>query len=1040
MKRKKKTFNLLWLLLSVGGFLGCNQKTFAQQVPLFEWAGSTGGSTGLDPRIAIDISGNIYTTGEFLGTIDLDPGIGVYNITSAGTGDVFISKVDKDGNFVWAKSLGGSAYDKANAITTDAAGNVYTTGYFNGTADFDPGTGVVSFTAASKDVFISKLDPDGNFVWAKQFGGPFFYEDEAYAIAVDASGNVYTTGFFKNTTDFDPGPGVFNISHTTGGSFISKLDTNGNFVWAKSFTGTNGGVATGNSLALDAAGNVYTAGMYGMTIDFDPGAGVFNLTSTSTYVYSNTFISKLDNDGNFVWAKSLNENYDGGLTFNEYSVVTDASANVYLTSRFIGTQDFDPGAGTFNLTSAGDSDIYILKLDSSGEFVWVKSFGSTDYDGGRAAAIDAAGNIYFTGFFSGTVDVDPGAGTVNLTSAGFFDILVCKLDSNGNFVWAGSVKANAYDKGTSLALDASGNVHTAGYFYSTGDFDPGPCTYNLTSTGTSDLFVLKLKQGTAIPGPTITSFSPSSGSVGTSVTITGTNFSATLTDNVVTFYNNKPATVTAGTATSITATVPSGTVTGKISVTTNCMTATSVDDFTIGVPLLPTITSFTPATGPVGTTVTITGTNLSTTPANNTVRFNGTNATVSASTTTSITVTVPSGATTGKITVTVGGNTATSTTNFTVTTAPTIIFTTQPANRTLCAGTTTTLTLVASGDTNLQYRWQINNAGFADLTNNTTYSGVNTATLTITNPTTALNGKVYRCVVRGDNSVDTPSASASLTVNSIPNAPTIGTNDLGCAPASTTLTPAGAIAGESYRYYDAATAGNLIGSGVFFSTPSFSVSTTYFISTYHTTTLCESARTPALVTVQTCNPPVVIATTAGAYLEGVVTVDLTPLISDPDNNIDASTLQIISQPLSGAIATLDVLMLTVDYNGLPFPGTDVLRIGICDLTEICTEQELTIETAGDITVYNALSPNNDGKNDTFILRYIDLFTDTQNNNVTIFNRWGDVIFETENYDNKDRVFKGLNKGGNEVPSGTYFYKIEFSSGREAKMGYLLLKR
>ena len=469
------------------------------------------------------------------------------------------------------------------------------------------------------------------------------------------------------------------------------------------------------------------------------------------------------------------------------------------------------------------------------------------------------------------------------------------------------------------------------------------------------------------------------------------------------------------------------------------MTVISTTDFTIGAALLPTIASFTPASGPVGTTVTITGTNFSTTPASNTVMFNGTTATVSASTATSITVTVPSGATTGKITVTVGGNTATSATNFTVTTAASITFTTQPADRTVCAGTTTTLSLVASGDTNLQYRWQINNAGFVDLANSSLYSGVNTATLTITNPTVALNGKVYRCVVRGDNSVDTPSASADLTINSIPNAPTIGTNDLGCAPASTTLTPTGAVAGESYRYYDAATAGNLVSSGTSFDTPSLSVSTTYHISTYRTATLCESTRTPALVTVQTCNPPVVIATTAGAYLEGIVTIDLNPLISDPDNNVDVSTLQIISQPVSGATATLDALMLTVDYNGVPFPGTDALRIGVCDLTAICTEQELTIETAGDITVYNAVSPNNDGRNDTFILRYVDLFTDTQNNKVTIFNRWGDVIFETENYDNKDRVFKGLNTGGNEVPTGTYFYKIEFSSGRATRMGYLLVK-
>jgi gliding motility-associated-like protein len=277
-------------------------------------------------------------------------------------------------------------------------------------------------------------------------------------------------------------------------------------------------------------------------------------------------------------------------------------------------------------------------------------------------------------------------------------------------------------------------------------------------------------------------------------------------------------------------------------------------------------------------------------------------------------------------------------------------------------------------------------------------------------------------------------------VNGIPSTPTIGTNDLGCAPVSTILTPTGATAGESYHYYDAPTGGSSAGSGISFTTPSLSVSTTYYISTYNTTTLCESTRTPALVTVQTCNAPVVIATTSAAYLEGIVTVDLTPLISDPDDNLDIGTLKITSQPASGATATLHSLILTVDYTNLPFTGTDDLTIEICDLTEICTQQKLTIETAGDIAVYNAVSPNDDGKNDTFILQYVDMFTDTQKNKVTIFNRWGDVISEIENYNNKERVFKGLNKSGNEVPSGTYFYKIEYTSGRAARMGYLVLKR
>ncbi|CAN0445494.1 unnamed protein product, partial [Phaeothamnion confervicola] len=204
-----------------------------------------------------------------------------------------------------------------------------------------------------------------------------------------------------------------------------------------------------------------------------------------------------------------------------------------------------------------------------------------------------------------------------------------------------------------------------------------------------------------ISAPTISSFTPAIGPIGTSVTITGTNFSATPSENVVKFFNNRTATVTASTTTSITAVVPASTVTGVISVTTNCLTGTSASNFTIGAALVPTITSFTPVNGPVGTTITITGTNFSATPVSNTVQFNGTSAVVTASTTTSITTAVPVNATTGKITVTVDGNTATSATDFTVTMPASISITAQPQNFPACPGDVATFTTAATGASNI---------------------------------------------------------------------------------------------------------------------------------------------------------------------------------------------------------------------------------------------------------------------------------------------------------------------------------------------------
>ncbi len=195
-------------------------------------------------------------------------------------------------------------------------------------------------------------------------------------------------------------------------------------------------------------------------------------------------------------------------------------------------------------------------------------------------------------------------------------------------------------------------------------------------TGTSGNVSVTTPLGTAalagftfVPTPSITSFTPTSGIVGATVTIIGTNFDATPANNTVKF-NGTATTVTASTATSLTTSVPTGATTGTITVTVNGQTATSANSYTVIQP--PTIGSFSPTSGIVGATVTITGTNFDATPANNTVKFNGTAATVTASTATSLTTSVPTGATTGTITVTVNGQTATSANSYTVIQPPTI--------------------------------------------------------------------------------------------------------------------------------------------------------------------------------------------------------------------------------------------------------------------------------------------------------------------------------------------------------------------------------
>lgn len=393
----------------------------------FLWVKQIGG-TGYDyaTSLVLDDSGNVYTTGSFVGTVDFDPGSGTANLTSA-IADIFISKLDSDGNFIWAKQIMGvpSGGGAGTSIVLDDSNNIYLTGVFEDTVDFDPGAGIANLVSAgSGDIFVSKLAPDGAYIWAKRMGGGEIYSDVGNSIAVDVSGNVYVTGEFWATADFDPGPGTANL--TSAGDediFISKLDSNGNYLWAKRMGGTLFG-DEGQSIAVDADGDVYTTGRFWGTVDFDPSVGSANLTPAGMW---DIFISKLDTDGDFIWAKQM-----GGANFDiAYSIFLDDSNNIYTTGFFNDVADFDPGAGTANLTDQGGPDIFISKLDSDGNYLWAKKMGGTDDDRGHSIYVDAHGSVYTTGFFqsTSTADFDPGPGTAYLSSLGYWDIFISKLVS-----------------------------------------------------------------------------------------------------------------------------------------------------------------------------------------------------------------------------------------------------------------------------------------------------------------------------------------------------------------------------------------------------------------------------------------------------------------------------------------------------------------------------------------------------------------------------------------------------------------------------------
>ena len=409
---------------------------------------------------------------------------------------LFILNTIRAQNFDWAKSFGSPGYDMGDAIAVDAVGNVITVGHFSTTVDFDPSpTGIHNLTAASGGVgmFISKLSPTGAFIWAKSFDGGSYTFNHIRSVATDASGNIYTVGEFGAAMDFDPSPSTSFTLAPNGPSsiFVSKLDASGNFVWAFQLGSPSNADYCGQ-VTVDASGNIYIVGFYDQTVDFDPTAGVSNLSVTGGG--TDVFIAKYTSAGNYIWAGRI-----GGGGAVGVSIAVDASQNIYATGRFSGTADMDPSpSATSTLaatsTSAAGYDMFVCKLDASCNFVWAKQFSGNGLESPLAITLDGSANVYLTGNFNGTVDFDPSAATHTLTANAGADAFICKLNTSGTFMWAHAFGSSTTDNdsGYDVKVSSPGNVFITGVFYGTTDFNPSPTATNvLSSAGSGDIFVSK---------------------------------------------------------------------------------------------------------------------------------------------------------------------------------------------------------------------------------------------------------------------------------------------------------------------------------------------------------------------------------------------------------------------------------------------------------------------------------------------------------------------------------------------------------------------
>jgi hypothetical protein len=404
--------------------------------------------------------------------------IGSYTLqnTATGSNDIFIAKYDASGNVLWAKSEGGTERDFGYGICADINGNVYITGFFLST-DIIFGTDTLINAGTYGEIFIAKYDSSGNVQWAKSVAGTG--ADDAFGICIDTESNIYITGMFGSPTLIFDNDTLHRIGSSNYDAFIAKYDAIGNVLWAKNMGGT--GSDASYSICTDVNRNVYVTGYF-------QHLAIFNTDTITGQANANLFVAKYDTYGNIIWAKSA---YGGPFGTANYGtgIVTDAGSNVYIT----GTYQWVLTIGD-TLANADNQSVFLAKYDSSGDALWARSPGGTDNDYGTGICTNTSGNIFITGYF-GSSFLNFGGYPIINANVGYDDIYVAAYNSNGNALWAKGVGGQDYDYGMGICSNTSGDVYVTGYF---GTYSINFGSTTVTNNGSYDVFLAKLSSTVGI--------------------------------------------------------------------------------------------------------------------------------------------------------------------------------------------------------------------------------------------------------------------------------------------------------------------------------------------------------------------------------------------------------------------------------------------------------------------------------------------------------------------------------------------------------------
>jgi len=452
-------------------------------------------STDVSKDIAIDSQGNIILVGYFFGSVDFDPGAEMKALTSNGSSDMFVAKYDSLGSYVWAFSAGSEGHDATNCIVVTAEDAIYIAGSFSGTIDLDPSKYTHGATSnGNRDIFIAKYDKDGNYKGGFGMGGGA--DDEAIDIALDTYENIHVTGYFTGSMDANPAPETHIItgSANTTDVFVAAYGLNYVYRWA---FGIGGAVEDhGAAIKVASDGNIYVAGFFGGSVNFDPQKGE---RETEALNAIDVFLVKYNLQGKFL---SLFKGRGYGTDeVKPGAIALDKQDNVYIAGYK--TALFESGTISppcSSLSHQALEDGFIIGFTRRASCNWAYNLGWVRDDAVNGVAVDQNGNVFLTGYFSGDVDFDPHSFyEYHLPSLGkdfASDAFIVKYLPNRLLGWANGVGGNVSGgyyryEGIALAVDEAGNLLVTGKFYDIGHFYTARETKQLTSRGSCDIFLVK---------------------------------------------------------------------------------------------------------------------------------------------------------------------------------------------------------------------------------------------------------------------------------------------------------------------------------------------------------------------------------------------------------------------------------------------------------------------------------------------------------------------------------------------------------------------